>query len=190
MNLILASSSPWRKQLLERLRIPFTVEVPDIDESPLPDEDMHELVSRLSVEKAMVIAEKNPDSCVIGSDLLVGVNGQMLGKPKTVANGRKYLQLCSDQVATALTGMAIIANGQIKTYVIPTEIKFKELSDELIDLYIRLDDPLQCAGGIKADYAGSLLFEWIHSDDPSALIGLPLITLANELLELGFYAAR
>ncbi len=187
MNLILASSSPWRKQLLERLHIPFTVEIPDIDESALPDETMHELVSRLSVEKAMIIAEKHPKSCVIGSDLLVGVDGHILGKPKTVANGRKYLRLCSGKQVVALTAMTVIANGEINTHVIPTNIQFKELSDELIDLYIRLDDPLECAGSIKADYAGSLLFESIHSDDPSALIGLPLIALGKELLALGFF---
>lgn len=191
MNLILASSSPWRKQLLERLGIPFTVEIPDIDESPLPDENMPELVSRLSVEKAMVVAERNPDSCVIGSDLLVGVGDHVLGKPKTVATAKKHLRLCSGKRMIALTGMAIVANGQVKTHVIPTEVQFKELSDELIDFYIRLDSPLECAGAIKADYAGSMLFKSIRSNDPTALIGLPLITLADELLALGlFYGVR
>lgn len=187
MKLILASSSPSRKKLLERLKIPFSIQVPDIDESPHEGEDLEELVRRLSIEKAEKIAKQYPDACVIGSDQLVCVGDTVMGKPKTLEVGREHLRICSGNKLVCLTAMTIIANGDSKTFVVPTEVQFRELSDELIDLYIQLDDPLECAGCIKAEGAGPLLFESITGEDPAALIGLPLNVLAQELLELGFY---
>ena len=190
MTLILASSSPSRRTLLERLKLPFEAIAPDIDESAKPGEGMQQLVSRLSQEKAQRVAAHHPDAFVIGCDQLVSVKDRILGKPHTEEVARTHLQWCSGQKLLSLTAMTTIFRGEQATVVIPYAVHFKELSESLIDLYIQLDNPLFCAGSIKAESLGPLLFDRCEGDDPTALIGLPLIALSTLLYNAELYATE
>lgn len=187
MQLILASSSPSRRSLLERLGLPFQVVSPGIDETAKEGENMEPLVARLSQEKAQRVASTHPDAFVIGCDQLVCVGDQVLGKPHTVEGARRQLKRCSGQTLLSLTAMTTVFKGQTDTLLAPYRVYFKPLTDRLIEQYIQLDHPLQCAGSIKAESAGPLLFQKCEGDDPTALIGLPLIALADRLYRAGFY---
>ena len=183
MNLVLASSSPSRKQLLAQLRLPFEAFSPDIDESPLDSENTREYVSRLSLEKARTGIGRFPDSLVIGSDQACTLNGLILGKPGTKVAAIKHLKLCSGNWVEFHTGLALVNTstgkeyGSVETY----RVKFRRLSAEEIEAYVDLDLPLDCAGCFKAEEAGIMLFDEMDGQDFNTLLGLPMIQLVSIL---------
>ncbi len=182
-NLILASSSPYRKALLERLRIPFCCISPNVDETALSDETPIELISRLSRLKAETVAANHPDHWVIGSDQVAELDGQILTKPGEPKAAFDQLKRQSGRTVCFHTGLTLI-NGetqQMSTDVVTTSVSFRELSDEEIERYLERDNPWDCAGSFKAEGLGITLFSSLSSTDPTALIGLPLICLAEML---------
>lgn len=186
-TLILGSSSPFRRELLERLSLDFTTESPEIDESRKSNEDAEQLVKRLSYEKAKVIAEKNENSLVIGSDQ-VAVNGdQILGKPRTDQKACQQLQQASGKCVTFLTGLCLFNSNtdQFQLDVIPYSVYFRDLTDDQIRAYVEKEQPLNCAGSFKSEGLGVSLFEKMEGEDPTALIGLPLIRLISMLKNEG-----
>lgn len=185
-QLILASSSPYRKQLLARLGIPFKTISPTVDELPAPGETAHQLVKRLSVAKAKTVASAYPHSVVIGSDQTADLNGQLLGKPGTVESACHQLAQCSGQFVIFHTGLSLVSPGSQEYRRVETRIKFRKLSGQQISQYVKFEQPLNCAGSFKVESRGIILFEEVASSDPTALIGLPLITLTNMLLSIGY----
>lgn len=187
MKLILASSSPFRKEILSRLKLPFSQISPDIDESLLPHELPQEAVKRLAKNKARKISKANPDAWIIASDQLAVCNGNILGKPHTFENAFKQLKSQSGQIVNFYTSV-ILMNEQhsfTEAKVIKTEVKFKSLSDRQIRVYLEKDQPFQCAGSFKSESLGVTLFESIASSDPDALMGLPLMTLIHQMETAG-----
>lgn len=187
--LILASSSPYRRALLDKLQLPFEYHSPNIDESRRPDETAEKLVMRLSEEKAHAIALQYPGSIIIGSDQVAVLNKQILGKPGTAKKAKEQLQQASGKRVTFLTGLSVIdtVNNYVQTEVVPFHVHFRYLSDSMIDNYIDKENPLDCAGSFKSEGLGIVLFEKLEGDDPNALIGLPLIRLAAMLSTLNIY---
>lgn len=188
IDLILGSSSRYRRELLERLRIPFRVSVPNIDESPRPLERPLALAQRLALEKATVVAHQFPDAWVIGSDQVAVCNDQAYGKP---GNHERAVQMlhelsgCVLQFHTALCLMHASTNRyQLDTVTI--EVKFRSLSAQQIETYLRADLPYDCAGAAKSEGLGITLMEYIRGDDTTALVGLPLISLCNMFRTWGF----
>ncbi|MGB1807924.1 MAG: Maf family protein, partial [Porticoccaceae bacterium] len=185
-NLILASSSPYRKMLLQRLDIPFTCQAPDIDESPQPSEPPAALAQRLALEKAQTIASKFPGAVVIGSDQVAEQSGQVLGKPGTHQRAVQQLQAQSGQTVLFHTGLALVqllpagTEKQIQL-VDTTAVSFRQLDDRQIERYLEREQPYDCAGSFKAEGLGISLFNAVSSQDPSSLIGLPLISLCSAL---------
>lgn len=182
-HLILASSSPYRKELLARLRLPFDAIAPDIDETALPGETPQALVERLAIAKARAIAVTHPHSLVIGSDQ-VAVHGQdIVSKPITHENAVAQLRAASGQAVTLYTGLAVMDadSGRIQHDVVPFRAVFRVLTDEKIEGYLRKERPYNCAGSVKAEGLGIALLERLEGDDPNALIGLPLIRLVRML---------
>ncbi|MEO0367416.1 MAG: Maf family nucleotide pyrophosphatase [Pseudomonadota bacterium] len=187
-NLILASSSPFRKELLERLAVPFTCISPDIDETPNPGETPIALVERLAIEKAQAVAAQFESGLIIGSDQIALHHDQIVGKPLTHENAVIQLKQASGSVVKLYTGLALVnaASGAIQSDVVPFATKFKELSDTQIERYLRKEQPYQCAGSLKSEGLGIALLERFEGEDPSALIGLPLIRLISMLEIEGF----
>ena len=188
-KLILASSSAYRKALLERLQLPFECYSPDIDESPLEAENGHQQAQRLALEKARDVAEKFPEAIVIGSDQVAELNNSdqqatILSKPGDHVQAVKQLSAQSGQRVSFHSGLAVICDGQEKSLVDSTEVEFRELSEEQIENYLRIEKPYDCAGSFKAESLGISLFKAVNSNDPSSLIGLPLIALCELLREL------
>ncbi|MDZ7924813.1 MAG: nucleoside triphosphate pyrophosphatase [Marinagarivorans sp.] len=185
-QIILASSSPYRKQLLERLHIYAQCIAPDIDEQAFANESPHALALRLAISKAgAVVTVTNPKSIIIGSDQVAIVNGEILGKPHTAVQAVLQLQKQSGQRVIFYTALCVQQGDNILSAVATTEVVFRTLSTQEIKTYIALEQPLDCAGSFKCEGLGITLFEKIISDDPSALIGLPLIKTAQFLRELG-----
>ena len=191
-RLILASSSTYRRQLLARLRLPFEVMVPDIDESAMAGESPEATALRLARQKAQAVAARAPGSVVIGSDQVASLDGEPIGKPGNHANALAQLQkmrgrrvvfhtaLCLwDGRAAALTGGAQLDNVQ-------TVVTFRDLADAELDAYLRLEQPYDCAGSAKNEGLGIAILERIDSTDPTALTGLPLIALSGMLRKAGF----
>ncbi len=187
-KIILASSSPYRKILLERLALDFKVISPSIDETPLPDESPAALVSRLAKEKAQAVSAQYPAALVIGSDQLAVFQNQISGKPGSVDKAVEQLHRFSGQCVQFLTAIAVncTATGFFSNFTVPTDVYFRVLSDAEIRRYIAIDEPLDCAGGFKSEAAGSALLTGLKSDDPTAIVGLPLIRLSSMLREAGF----
>jgi MAF protein len=185
--LILASTSPYRRQLLERLRLPFDVASPQIDETRLPDESPHELVLRLSASKARAAAANHPSALIIGSDQTAVLNGEMLGKPGNRQNAVAQLKKCSGNSVIFHTGLCLLdaAGGQMQLDDIPFEVKFRNLTLPQIERYVDAELPFSCAGSFKAESLGITLFQYLRGDDPTALIGLPLIRLTTMLHNTG-----
>ena len=181
--LILSSSSPARKELLSRLQLPFTAVSPDIDETPLPGESPQELVTRLAIAKAKVHEEQFPVALIIGSDQVIVIDGIVLGKPGNHENAVKQLKMVSGKHIDSYTGVCLYntKTQHQQVHVEPFQVYFRELNDEMIENYLQLDKPYQCAGSIRAEKAGPMLFEKMCGDDPTALIGLPLINLVRML---------
>jgi septum formation protein len=190
-RLILASSSPYRRELLARLQLPFEVMAPDIDESPLPGEQPEATALRLAREKAAAVAARAPGSIVIGSDQVATLDGDQIGKPgdhaRALAQLRKmrgrhvvfHTALCVwDSRASALTGPAQLENVQ-------TVVTFRNLPDAELDAYLRIEQPYDCAGSAKNEGLGIALLERIDSSDPTALTGLPMIALTAMLRKAG-----
>jgi len=178
--LVLASGSPYRRQLLERLRLPFEVCVPDCDETAGPDETPGALVERLAWDKAHAVVPEWPDARIIGSDQVAEVDGQILTKPELHERARAQLRLCSGREVTFHTGLCVLdsASGHAMTARDVCVIRFRPLTDEEIERYLEAEAPYDCAGSIRSEGYAVTLFESIRGDDPNALIGLPLIRLA------------
>ena len=182
-NLILASSSPFRRQILDKLQLEYSCLSPDIDESPNGNETPVQLVTRLAVAKAEKIAETESDSLIIGSDQVAVLGDEILGKPHTHENAVKQLQRLSGHRVTFLTGLALInsKSGNIQREAVPFDVVFRTLTDEMIENYLRAEEPYNCAGSFKSEALGVVLFDKLEGDDPNTLIGLPLIRLVRML---------
>lgn len=181
--LLLASSSRYRRGLLERLGLPFNCASPDIDESPEPAEPPPTLVQRLSQEKAHALASAYPDHLIIGSDQVASCGEQVLGKPGTVERAQTQLALLSGQTVDFLTGLALLntRTGHLQVDLDRTRVRFRRLATDEIAAYVGREQPLDCAGSFKSEGLGVTLFDAIETTDPSALIGLPLIKLCTML---------
>ena len=186
--LVLASTSPYRRELLARLGIPFEVEGPGVDETALAGEKPEAQVVRLARAKAAAVASRRPGAVVVGSDQLAQADGLgTLGKPGDAARARAQLAALSGRKALFLTALAVArADGQVETELVPTEVHFRALGAAEIAAYVERERPFDCAGSFKSEGLGIALFERIASDDPTALVGLPLIALARRLRALGF----
>jgi len=185
-RLILASTSTFRRELLSRLQIPFETAAPDTDETPLPGEAPTDTAERLSIAKAKAVAERFPDALIIGSDQVAYLDHheqQRFGKPGTRENAMKQLQAMSGKTVIFHTGLCLYnaASGRSHVRGIPTEVRFRELSDVEIQRYLDKEDALNCAGSAKSEGLGIALLEHLRGDDPNALVGLPLIALCEML---------
>lgn len=182
-QLILASTSPWRRALLEKLAIPFECAVPEVDETPLPGEAPRHLVLRLAQKKAQSLAHRYPSHLIIGSDQICVLDGEITGKPLTEENARQQLLKARGNIVTFYTGLALYnsATGHLQTEVEPFDVHFRHLSEAEIDDYLRKERPLHCAGSFKSEGLGIALFERLEGRDPNTLIGLPLIALCQML---------
>jgi septum formation protein len=183
---ILASTSPYRRALLERLGVPFEVVRPAASEDYLARETPRDRALRLSGAKARAVAAHHPEAVVIGSDQVASLGSRVLDKPGDAANCRTQLALLSGQTARFHTGCAVVANGERLIHLDTTSVTFRAVTPEEIDRYIDRERPFDCAGGFKAEGLGITLFESIESRDPTALIGLPLIWLASALRSVGY----
>lgn len=182
-RLILASSSRYRRALLERLGLPFEAIAPDIDESPFPNETPTQLVERLAVAKAKAVAERAPNSLVIGSDQVALHGDTIVGKPNTFENAVNQLRQASGSTVTLHTGLAVVHadSGRVQSEVVPFRVVFRKLSRAQIENYLNKERPFDCAGSVKSEGLGIALLERFEGDDPNALIGLPLIRLVRML---------
>ncbi len=184
LPLVLASSSPWRKQLLQRLQLPFSCHNPEVDETRLEDETPEALVRRLAELKARAVARKYPSALIIGSDqVAVSPSGEILGKPGSVENAVNQLMTCSGHRVTFLTGLCLFnsKNGQVQLATETFCVHFRTLSENQVRGYVDKEQPLECAGSFKSEGLGIALFSRMEGDDPNALIGLPLIRLVTFL---------
>lgn len=189
-NIVLGSSSPFRKQLLEKLQLPFSQYAPKIDESPLTGETPIAMIERLSLLKAQAVAAVHNDSIVIASDQCATFNNQPIGKPHTYENALKQLQSFSGNAVVFYTGLVVIdpralCDQQAYQVIDTTTVHFRQLSDQTITNYLHAEQPYQCAGSFKSEGLGITLFERIESTDPNALIGLPLIELTTIFAKMG-----
>jgi len=185
--LILASSSPYRRELLQRLRLPFECASPDIDESPLPGENAEQLVRRLAEAKARALAARFPEHLIIGSDQ-AAVQGQaILGKPHTLERAVAQLKAASGNGVSFLTGLALLnsASGNCQVDCVPFRVLFRELDEARIRRYLEAERPFDCAGSFKAEGLGVSLFRATEGEDGTSLVGLPLIRLVDMLLAEG-----
>jgi len=185
MDLILASTSPYRRSLLQRLQIPFSCLTPDTDETARPKEAPKALVSRLALAKAKSVSGDNKAAIVIGSDQLATLNGQIMGKPGHHEAAAAQLRACSGREVQFYTGLAVVCenSGFQQVHVEPFSVHFRVLSDSQIENYLKREQPYDCAGSFKCEGLGIALFAKLKGDDPTALEGLPLISLVN-MLEL------
>jgi len=186
--IVLASTSPYRRELLERLGLPFIYAGPRVDETPAPGEDPHGLVRRLAEAKARSLAASHPGALIIGSDqVAVLPDGSLLNKPGDHALARTQLRRCSGAVVTFLTGLCLLdtRTATARVLVVPGDVVFRELSDAEIERYLLAEQPYDCAGAFKSERMGIALLAELRLPDPTALIGLPLIALSALLREAG-----
>jgi septum formation protein len=186
-TLILGSTSRYRKELLSRLQIPFETAAPDVDETPHINESPKDLALRLALAKARAVALKNPEAIVIGSDQVADLEGAPLGKPGNHANATLQLQRMRGKTVIFQTALSVvcIATGYQRTDLAEVKVKFRDLSDAEIESYLRAEEPYDCAGSAKSEGLGIALLDAIDNDDPTALIGLPLIRTCQMLREAG-----
>lgn len=186
-KLLLASSSPYRRALLERLELPFESASPSLDETPLAHEGGATLVERLSRCKAEVLASEYPGYIIIGSDQVATLDGAILTKPGDHTNAVQQLTACSGRQVRFHTGLCVYdpSRQQQQFCNVPTDVRFRRLSEQQIHYYIKQEQPYDCAGSFKCEGLGISLFESVVADDPTALIGLPLIKLTEMLIQLG-----
>ncbi|NVK24584.1 MAG: septum formation inhibitor Maf [Gammaproteobacteria bacterium] len=187
-TIVLGSTSPFRKEILSKLNIPFETDKPLVDETPLNNETAIELVERLAILKAGAVAERWENALVIGSDQVALFNGQILGKPHTHENAVAQLSSFSGHKVTFLTGLAVKDTMTDKTHslVEPFEVHFKKLTIEEIESYLHAEKPYNCAGSFKSEALGICLFEKLVGEDPNTLVGLPLIKLVGLFNAFGY----
>ncbi len=185
--LVLASSSPYRRELLERLRLPFTWCAPAIDESRQPAESAEQLVRRLALEKARALATQYPNHLIIGSDQVAVLGEQILGKPHGFERARNQLLAASGTSVSFLTGIALLnsTTGQHQVDCVPFTVHFRELDEARVARYLEAEQPYDCAGSFKAEGLGVSLFRATEGRDATSLVGLPLIRLVDMLLTEG-----
>ena len=186
-RLILASTSKYRRELLQRLRMPFDVVAPATDESPLAGERATEMSQRLAMAKAQAVAVLHPAAIVIGSDQVAECAGEPIGKPHTHERAVAQLRQMSGRSVAFHTAVAVVhlESGYARCVHVPVDVQFRALSDTDIQAYLRLEQPYDCAGSAKCETLGISLLDAIRSDDPTALIGLPLIATSALLREVG-----
>ena len=186
-HLILASSSPFRKELLSRLHLPFDTISPDIDESRQDDESARDYVSRLAQEKAAEIARQHPASVIIGSDQCAYLDGQILGKPGSHDKALQQLQAARGKEVIFYTGLCVMQRerGFVDVDCIEYRVGFRQLSDQQLEHYLQVEQPYNCAGSFKSEGYGISLFSSMSGDDPTSIIGLPLIRLVSMLEAAG-----
>ncbi|MCP5424474.1 MAG: septum formation inhibitor Maf [Gammaproteobacteria bacterium] len=182
-RLILASTSPFRRELLERLGLPFATRAPDADETPLPHETAEALVARLAEAKARAVAPHEPGTLIIGSDQVAVLDGDILGKPGDHERAKRQLQRASGRTVRFLTGLCLLDSdsGRLQVDTIPFHVTFRSLSTRQIERYLHREQPYQCAGSFKSEGLGIALFANMQGNDPNSLIGLPLIRLVHML---------
>jgi septum formation protein len=187
-TLILASTSRYRHELLSRLRCPFEVVAPGVDETPLPGEPPSALALRLALAKAQAVAASHPQALVIGSDQVAELDGQAIGKPGTHANAVMQLSSMSGREVSFQTALAVVclASAFSRAELVTVRVRFRQLTASEIETYLRLEQPYDCAGSAKCETLGISLLESIYSDDPTALVGLPLIRTSALLRAAGF----
>lgn len=185
--LILGSTSRYRRELLQRLQIPFDVAAPDVDETPLPDETPRGLAERLALDKARAVASAFPHAVVIGSDQVADLNGLPLGKPGNHERAVIQLRQMRGQTVIFQTAVAVVCSesGFEQSSLAAVRVKFRDLSDSEIENYLRAEQPYDCAGSAKSEGLGIALLESIESDDPTALVGLPLIRTCKMIQAAG-----
>ncbi|WP_333841627.1 Maf family nucleotide pyrophosphatase [Limnohabitans sp.] len=185
--LILGSTSRYRRELLQRLRVPFDVVSPEVDETPLADEAPNDLATRLSLAKAKAVAALHPNAVVIGSDQVADLHGEPLGKPGSHERAVAQLLRMRGQTVVFQTAVSVVCvDTQFEqTELAQIKVRFRDLSDAEIETYLRAEEPYDCAGSAKSEGLGIALLEAIDNDDPTALIGLPLIRTARLLRAAG-----
>jgi septum formation protein len=185
--LILGSTSVYRRELLGRLKLPFGVERPEVDETPEPNESPADLARRLALAKAHSVAERHPSAWVIGSDQVADLHGESLGKPGDHARAVTQLRRMSGQTVVFQTAVAVVCRntGFAQVALAPVRVLFRSLSDEAIEHYLHTETPYDCAGSAKSEGLGIALLERIENDDPTALVGLPLIRTCQLLRAAG-----
>ena len=185
--LMLGSTSPYRRELLARLRLPFATDAPRVDETPHPGEAPRALALRLAEAKAREVASRHPDAIVIGSDQVADLAGQPLGKPGTHERAVTQLRAMRGQTVIFQTALSVVcaATGFAQTELAAVEVRFRALGDDEIERYLRAEQPYDCAGSARSEGLGIALLDAIHSDDPTALVGLPLIRTARLLRAAG-----
>ena len=185
--LVLASTSIYRSELLRRLKIPFQIAAPDVDETPLTGESARQTARRLSQEKARAVAAQFPDALIIGSDQVALLGEQQLGKPLTHDNATRQLRAMRGKNVTFYTALTLLnaRNGEMQTEMAENCVSFRELTDGEIEAYLRKEQPYHCAGSAKSEGLGIALISRMEGDDPNALIGLPLILLVTMLSKQG-----
>ncbi len=190
-RLILGSSSVYRQELLSRLQLPFEVSVPAIDETPISGETPEETALRLAREKAAAVAHSHPESLIIGCDQVATLNGQQIGKPGSHENALRQLQFMRGQRVIFHTALCLFdgrnsrPGPEIQAEDVQTIVTFRDLPDEELDAYLRMEQPYDCAGSAKNEALGIAILEKIESNDPTALTGLPLIALTSMLRRAG-----
>ncbi len=187
MKLVLASTSPFRKVIMEKLGLPFETLSPQTDESLFEGESPEQLVQRLAVAKAKAVAGICGDGLIIGSDQVAMIEGKILGKPGTHKKAIKQLQQASGKTVRFFTGLCLLnaATGNHQTEVVPFDVIFRKLTDVQIENYLQKEKPYNCAGSFKSEALGICLFEKLQGDDPNTLMGLPLIRLVRMLEKEG-----
>lgn len=185
MRLILASSSRYRQEMLARLGLPFTAIPPNIDETPLPQENPAQLALRLSIEKAQAVAMQHPDALVIGSDQVATMDGDPIGKPGSFERAQAQLRRLSGQAVEFHSALCVTDGKRQETADVVTICRFRALGDAEIDTYLQRERPFDTAGSAKAEGLGIALMDSMQSDDPTAIIGLPLIALCRMLCSFG-----
>lgn len=187
-RLVLASGSPYRKALLERLGVPFEVKVSQADEAPLPGESAEALTLRLALAKAWAVRPLAPDALIIGSDQVAVYDGEIVGKSGGFAEAARQLRRISGKTALLYTGLALLnaRTGRAQTAVALFQVTFRPLSEERIARYLNKEQPYDCAGSVKSEGLGIALFDRFDGDDPTTLIGLPLIRLTRMLENEGY----
>jgi len=183
--LILASTSRYRQELLSRLRLPFEAIAPDVDEAALPGEAPAALAERLALAKARAVAARHPGAVVIGSDQVADLDGEAIGKPGTHDKAVAQLKRMSGREVVFQTAVAVVAPGLAAIERAEVRVRLRELTDATIEAYLRADEPYDCAGSAKVESLGIALLEAVESDDPTALIGLPLIRTCTLLRRAG-----
>lgn len=186
-HLILGSTSRYRHELLSRLQLPFEVVSPHVDETPLPHEAPQALACRLALAKAQAVATLHPEAVVIGSDQVADLAGEPLGKPGTHQRATQQLQRMRGQTVVFQTAVAVVcrSTGFEQCELASVEVKFRDLSDAEIEAYLLAEQPYDCAGSAKSEGLGISLLDAIHNDDPTALVGLPLIRTCRLLRAAG-----